>query len=99
MLPSYDLQAIFYDLNISMSTPDHEQLQVRGVILQQPNTTNQNLFRLVHLVFGMFALYLSYRCNDGFSLWPFIAALIFPYLYIPWALAVPCRDLGLFGLT
>jgi hypothetical protein len=31
----------------------------------------------------MFAVYLSFRCNDGFSLEGFLAASLFPYIYIP----------------
>jgi len=46
-----------------------------------------NLYLISHLVISFFAIYLSWRCNNGFNLCSFSFALFCPYLYIIWALA------------
>ncbi len=46
-----------------------------------------SLYMVTHLIISFFAIYLSWRCNNGFKLLPFLAALLCPYLYIIWALA------------
>jgi len=39
-----------------------------------------------HSIFFAFALYLSFKLNNGFQITSFIAAMIFPYIYIPYVL-------------
>ena len=46
-----------------------------------------SLYMVTHMIISFFAIYLSWRCNNGFKLLPFLAALLCPYLYIIWALA------------
>jgi hypothetical protein len=46
-----------------------------------------NLYLISHLIISFFAVYLSWRCNNGFNLLSFTAALFCPYLYIIWSLA------------
>lgn len=46
-----------------------------------------SLYMVTHLIVSFFAIYLSWRCNNGFKLLPFLAALLCPYLYIIWVLA------------
>jgi hypothetical protein len=45
------------------------------------------LYSITHTIISFFAIYLSWRCNGGFSLGPFLFALFCPYLYIIYALA------------
>lgn len=40
------------------------------------------IYLIFHMLMTMIAVYLSYRCNKGFDFSGFIAALIFPYIYI-----------------
>jgi len=47
---------------------------------------------LIYLLLSMFAIYLSFKCNNGFSFWGFLAALFFPFIYIPFKLATS-RDM------
>jgi hypothetical protein len=47
-----------------------------------------SLYMITHLIVSFFAFYLSYRCNNGFDMLSFLAALFCPYFYIIWALAV-----------
>jgi len=49
-------------------------------------------FIWLHLFLSIFALYLCFRCHGEFKLLPFLAALFFPYFYIPYALAITCKD-------
>lgn len=51
---------------------------------------------IIHLVLGMFALYLAWRCNSTTSYVHLVGALCCPYIYIPYALAVTCRDTVIF---
>ena len=44
-------------------------------------------FMLIYLAIAVFALYLSFKCNGGFDILSFLAALFFPYIYIPYVLA------------
>jgi hypothetical protein len=47
----------------------------------------KELYVITHLIVSFFAIYLSWKCNNGFSLVPFLVAFFCPYLYIIWALA------------
>jgi len=43
---------------------------------------------LIYFIFGVFSLYLSFKVNNGFNLGSFIVAALFPFIYIPYVLAV-----------
>lgn len=45
------------------------------------------IYSVVYLLFSIFALYLSFRCNQGFDIIGFLGALFAPFIYIPWKLA------------
>jgi hypothetical protein len=53
----------------------------------KPQPQFSSLYMVTHMIISFFAIYLSWRCNNGFKLLPFLAALLCPYLYIIWALA------------
>ena len=53
----------------------------------KPKPQFSSLYMVTHLIISFFAIYLSWRCNNGFNLVSFLAALLCPYLYIIWALA------------
>ena len=50
---------------------------------------------LLYILAAMFAIYLSFKCNNGFSFWGFIGALLVPYIYIPYKLATSSDRCGL----
>lgn len=52
---------------------------------QKPNYGS--IYMITHIIISFFAIYLSWRCNGGFNVLHFFAALLCPYLYIIWALA------------
>ena len=45
------------------------------------------MFAIFHIIIFVFALFLSFRCNNGFNFWGFISAFFFPYIYIIYILA------------
>ena len=53
----------------------------------KPAPIVSSLYMVTHLIISFFAIYLSWRCNNGFNLLSFLVALLCPYLYIIWALA------------
>jgi len=61
---------------------------------QDPENKKRNyksicsLYSITHLILSFFAIYLSWKCNNGkFDLLAFLTAFFCPYLYIIWALA------------
>jgi hypothetical protein len=46
-----------------------------------------SFYMITHIIISFFAIYLSWKCNNGFHPLAFLAALCCPYLYIIWALA------------
>jgi len=50
--------------------------------------THLTLYSIFHVIIALFAIYLSWKCNQQhFNLGAFVIALFCPYLYIIWALA------------
>ena len=45
------------------------------------------IYTIMHVIISLFAIYLSWKCNGGFSMISFICAVLCPHLYILWALA------------
>lgn len=41
-----------------------------------------------------YAIYLSFKCNNGFNVWGFLAALFLPFFYIPYKLATMPKKCG-----
>jgi hypothetical protein len=46
------------------------------------------MYGVFHMIIAIFALYLSFKCNNGFALGDFLLALFCPVLYIIYRLAV-----------
>ena len=66
------------------------------IYIQQPQSISKNIclneygrifYSVFHTLMSFVAIYLSFRCNKGFSLGPFLVALCFPYIYIVYTLA------------
>ena len=57
----------------------------KEIVIVRPNSI---FFSITHLIISLFALYLSWRCNNGFNILAFIAAFCCPYFYIIYAIAV-----------
>jgi hypothetical protein len=46
-----------------------------------------SLYMISHFIISFFAIYLSWRCNNGFNLLSFLVAFFCAPFYIIWALA------------
>lgn len=68
------------DTNIKPVTPPPTPVQVRI-------TDYTLLYSMFHTVLALFAIYLSFKCNNGFNLGSFLVALICPYIYLIYILA------------
>lgn len=55
-----------------------------------------SIYVIIHFIAFVFAIYLSFKCNCGFSFWGFLVACCCPWCYILYALAVHgtglCKD-------
>jgi hypothetical protein len=49
--------------------------------------TGRYIYSVFHTVMAFIAIYLSFRCNNGFKWGSFLLALLFPYIYIIYILA------------
>ena len=49
--------------------------------------TGRYIYSVFHSIMALVAIYLSFRCNNGFSLGPFFIALLCPYIYIIYIVA------------
>ena len=47
------------------------------------------LIAIIHIAIALFAIFLSFKRNNGFNILSFLAALLFPIIYCLYALAVP----------
>lgn len=45
------------------------------------------IYSIFHMIMSLVAIYLSWKCNNGFNWLSFIGALFFPYIYIIFTLA------------
>ena len=46
------------------------------------NTSYKTIYSIFHSIIALFAIYLSFKCNNGFSFGGFFMAIFFPYIYI-----------------
>ena len=51
-------------------------------IKKTPNTLTKTIYSIFHSIVAFFAIYLSFKCNGGFSFGGFLMAIFFPYIYI-----------------
>jgi len=51
---------------------------------------------LLYIIFIIFALYLSFKCQGKFDLLHLLAICCCPYIYIPWALVIGCKEQKIF---
>lgn len=54
----------------------------------KPYSRTYKLYIFIHTMITFFSIYLSFRCNGGFSFGSVLLSIIFPYYYILYSLAV-----------
>jgi hypothetical protein len=82
-----------YGQNVNSRQQQYQQQQQQPqpqqqVLVLQPEkkSTFRTLYTIFHFIVSIFAIYLSFQCNNGvgksFDLLSFLAALFFPWIYI-----------------
>lgn len=51
------------------------------------STLYQTILSVFHMVMALYAIYLSFKCNEGFHTGAFLLACMCPYVYILYAAA------------
>lgn len=52
------------------------------------NILQNKSYRVLHIILAVFALYVNFRCNNGFEPFSFVAALCCPLFYVVYMLIV-----------
>ena len=71
--------------NIPTSLPVRPDAYLPGVVTKEHNFKTHNypsIYSIFHSILALFAIYLSFKCNKGFSFGSFFMAIFFPYIYI-----------------
>lgn len=59
----------------------------QGVVGTTGHSSGRYIYSVFHTIMSLVAIYLTFRCNKGFQLGPFLVACCCPYLYIVYILA------------
>jgi len=54
---------------------------------KEPINIGKYIYSTFHLIMSFVAIYLSFRCNNGFVFGSFIISLLCPYIFIIYTLA------------
>lgn len=60
------------------------------------NVSYGSTYLIFHSILSIFAIYLSFRCNQGFNVLSFLIAIIAPWIYVPYSLALGCSGIPIF---
>ena len=82
-----DFYAQPYKLNQSQNYKLNQSQNYTPNNIKKENPAYASLYSITHIIISFFAIYLSWRCNNGFNLMAFAIALVCPYVYIIWAIA------------
>lgn len=81
-----------------MSTPGMEvKPLVTEPVAKKENSPVKTMYSIFHLVVSVFALYLAFKCNNGFDLGGFLLACCCPYIYIIYKFATSDNFCGIRG--
>ena len=53
-----------------------------GFVTEVKTRDYPSIYSIFHSILALFAIYLSFKCNKGFSFGSFFMAIFFPYIYI-----------------
>jgi hypothetical protein len=65
-----------------MQNPDSRNPANSRVVIVQPASPMRSFYSIFHTVTALFAIYLSFKCNNGFAVGDFLIACCCPILYI-----------------
>jgi hypothetical protein len=72
---------------IKMENENPNQQIENPVIIYQTSGTGRYVYSVFHLIMSLVAIYLSFKCNNGFNFSSFLVAFCCPYIYIIYILA------------
>lgn len=70
-----------------LNTPKEIQTKIVYVTQPCPQGQGRYIYSVFHTILTLIAIYLSFRCNNGFNLGPFLVAILCPYVYIIYTLS------------
>jgi hypothetical protein len=70
-----------------MPTETTNQQTEEPVVVYQTSGTGRYVYSVFHLIMSFVAIYLSFKCNNGFNFGSFLVAFCCPYIYIIFILA------------
>ncbi len=71
----------------SVQLTQTDDKQIDSKIITVETGPGRYIFSVFHTIMSLVAIYLSFRCNKGFEIGPFLVALCCPYIYIIYILA------------
>ena len=84
--------------NVPTSGKDRNEMNYMTEDIPVCKKNNYSFVSMLYFVVMIFALYLSFLCNNGFDLGSFAMAVFFPYIYIIYKLATVKNFCGLINL-
>ena len=63
------------------------QMPSSQFVVVQSSGVGRYIYSVFHLIMSLVAIYLSFKCNNGFNVSSFIIAFCCPYIYIIYVLA------------
>jgi hypothetical protein len=76
-----------YDSTYNIYDNEYQLNDIKNIKNKKNKPHYCSIYVISHLIISFFAIYLSWKCNNGFNLISFTIALFCPYLYIIWVLA------------
>lgn len=78
--------------NVALKQMENENMNLQPVntnpvVIYQTSGTGRYVYSVFHLIMSLVAIYLSFKCNNGFNFSSFIVAFCCPYIYIIYILA------------
>lgn len=65
-----------------MQNAPQQNTTATRVVIVQPASPMRSFYSVFHTVIALFAIYLSFKCNNGFAIGDFLIACCCPVLYI-----------------
>ena len=66
-----------------------------GFVTEVKTRNYSSIYSIFHSILAFFAIYLSFKCNKGFSFGSFFMAIFFPYIYIIYTYATSEKLCGI----
>jgi hypothetical protein len=68
--------------DLSKNQPNKNQPNIATQTVVYKSDSSRSIYSVFHMIVSLFALYLSFKCNDGFDFGSILMACFCPYIYI-----------------